>query len=99
MSSDTGGRRCCSCCGVKGGGKGGSCSRQGSSQGQCGDDGSGWKVTSQGFGVSPFPAVDSFLRSVMVILGGSVGLLLLVVVVVVWSWSWSWLLLSGLISL
>lgn len=49
-----------------------SCTQQGSLQvrggggGGGGDgNGGGWSVTSQGFGPSPFPAVDSFLRSVL----------------------------------
>lgn len=63
MASDEGGR-CCSCCGAEGRGRGDGCGRKGSSQGRCGGNCGGWKVTSQGFGVSPFPAVDSFLRSV-----------------------------------
>eukprot|EP00752_Nemacystus_decipiens_P006895 g6193.t1 len=71
MSLDKGGR-CCSCCGLEGHGRGGSCSRQGSSSGLCGTDGNGWKITSQGFGVSPFPAVDSFLRT-LICQGGTRG--------------------------
>eukprot|EP00903_Cladosiphon_okamuranus_P013714 g12770.t1 len=70
-SSDKGGRPC-SCCGLEGHGTGGSCSRQGSLEGQCRSDNGGWRVTSQGFGVSPFPAIDSFLRT-LICQGGTKG--------------------------
>ncbi|CAM9146110.1 unnamed protein product [Ectocarpus fasciculatus] len=41
-------------------------------QGSGSSDGDGWRVSSQGFGPSPFPAVDSFLRT-LVCQGGSRG--------------------------
>ncbi|CAM9654510.1 unnamed protein product, partial [Hapterophycus canaliculatus] len=43
---------------------------QGNGQGDLGDG--GWRVTSQGFGPSPFPTIDAFLRA-LVCQGGTTG--------------------------